>query len=274
MATDEAAANPGLACDYEAVFVNHVKTVRSIVGFIARRRQLTTDEIEEFGAHVNLKLIEDNYAVFRRFKGRSSLRTYLSVVIHRLFLDWRVAQWGRWRPSAVARHHGKVAMLFERLTVRDGLSFEQARTVLETEHRLTIDPRELESLYAHLPARVPRRHVGEGVLMEIPASYGDPASSLIAGASASAATDLVEMLSTLLAGLDPDDQALLRSHFLKGRSVLEIARAGCLDSRRLYRRISRLLGRLRTELEQRGIRYGDVQELFEHVDVSMADAWG
>jgi RNA polymerase sigma factor (sigma-70 family) len=274
MATDEAAGDPAEARDYEAVFVNHVKMVRSIVGFIARRRQLSADESEEFGAHVNLKLIEDNYDVFRRFRGRSSLRTYLSVVIHRLFLDWRTAQWGRWRPSAPARHLGKVAMLFERLTVRDGLSFEQARTVLETQYRMAIDPRELESIYGHLPARAPRRHVGEGVLLEIPASYGDPAFSLAADASASAASDLAEMLSALMAGLDSEDQTLLKSHFLEGRSVLEIARASSQDSRRLYRRIARLLARLRAGLEQRGVRYGDVQELFEHCDVRLADTWG
>ena len=57
----------------------------SIVSFIGRRRRLAAHELEEFAAHVNLKLIEDDYAVFRKFEGRSSLRTYLTVVVQRCF---------------------------------------------------------------------------------------------------------------------------------------------------------------------------------------------
>ena len=44
------------------------------------------------------------------------------AVIQRLFLDARIAKWGKWRPSVSARRLGGVAVLLERLLTRDGLS--------------------------------------------------------------------------------------------------------------------------------------------------------
>ena len=40
--------------------------------------------------------------VLRKFEVRSSLRTYLTVVVNRMYIDGRVKQWGKWRPSAIA----------------------------------------------------------------------------------------------------------------------------------------------------------------------------
>jgi len=45
-------------------------------------------------------------ALLAKFEGRSSLRTFLTVVIQRLFLDHRISAWGKWRPSAEARRGG------------------------------------------------------------------------------------------------------------------------------------------------------------------------
>src|SRR4029453_14108130 len=46
-----------------------------------------------------LRLVEDDYDVLRRFQARSSLPTYVTVVIQRLFLDYRNRLWGKWRPD-------------------------------------------------------------------------------------------------------------------------------------------------------------------------------
>jgi len=69
----------------------------------------------------------DDSAILRQFQMRSSLRTYLTVVICRLFLDERIARFGKWRPSRKAVRVGSTAVLFERLTMRDGLIFEDPR---------------------------------------------------------------------------------------------------------------------------------------------------
>ena len=71
-----------------------------------------------------LKLIDDDYQILRGFRERSSLRTYLSTVVERLFLDYRIRQWGKWRPSAQARRAGALAVRLEALLHRDGVPFE------------------------------------------------------------------------------------------------------------------------------------------------------
>ena len=41
-------------------------------------------EAEEFGSEVKLRLVENDYEAFRRFQQRSTLRTYLTIVIQRI----------------------------------------------------------------------------------------------------------------------------------------------------------------------------------------------
>lgn len=49
----------------------------------ARSRTLSTEDMEDVAAEVFLKIVNEDYAVLRRFKGESSLPTYLTVVARR-----------------------------------------------------------------------------------------------------------------------------------------------------------------------------------------------
>jgi RNA polymerase sigma factor (sigma-70 family) len=260
--------------DYEQLFVDQYKTIRSIVLFIGGRRRLTVHELEEVACHVNLKLIENDYGVFRKFEGRSSLRSYLSVVIQRLFLDWRVAQWGKWRPSAFAKRNGQVAMLLEQLTVCQGLSFEEAQTTLETVHRVTIGTRALEQLYAQLPTRSRRRYTGIEALRDVPAPFEDPMGGLMAEVESSEMAETSLALSSEVARLPPEERRLLKRRFVDGLTIRAIAATEGEDSKRLYRRLARLLVRLRMRLEKRGIQPSDVLRLLGRADVTLTAGWG
>jgi RNA polymerase sigma factor (sigma-70 family) len=248
-------------CDYQQLFVDQLGTIRAVVAYVARRHRLTAQEAEEFASHVYLKLIEDGYIVFRKFQGRSSLRTYLTVIVQRLFLDRRIAQWGKWRPSTFARRHGETAMLLERLVEYRGLSFEDACETLETEYGVTIGRTALESIYVQLPARRRRIFVGEDALENTPAPGGDPASGLDSDANAGMAARTAEILAVELSRLAPDDLELLKSRFRDGASVADIARATGQDSKLLYRRLKRVLQELRANLEARGVDRSEVLEL-------------
>src|SRR6202008_4136539 len=105
---------------------------------IARRHQLSADEADELGSSVRLKLVENDYEVLRKFEGRSQLRTYLTTVVKRHFLDDRNARWGKWRPSAQARRLGPVAVLLDQFLTRDRLPFEEAVQAIEARHGATI----------------------------------------------------------------------------------------------------------------------------------------
>ncbi|MEO6239519.1 MAG: hypothetical protein ABIQ52_21185 [Vicinamibacterales bacterium] len=96
--------------------------VRAIVCATARRSRLTESDREDFESFVWTRLIARNFHVLRSFGQRSSLRTYLTIVVRRMLLDYRDAKWGKWRPSADARRRGASAVAFERLVNRDGLA--------------------------------------------------------------------------------------------------------------------------------------------------------
>ncbi len=56
--------------------IHHVSHARSLV--------LSPPDIEDIAAEVFLGIVDDNYGVLRRFKGGSSLPTYLTVVARRI----------------------------------------------------------------------------------------------------------------------------------------------------------------------------------------------
>ena len=118
----------------EQLFLTHLSMIQGVAAAIARQHRLSPPDAEEFTADVQLRIIRDDYAVLRKFRGRCTLRTFLTVVIGRMCLDYRIAEWGKWRPSARSRREGDVAILLERLAVRDGPTFEEACTVLETNY--------------------------------------------------------------------------------------------------------------------------------------------
>jgi RNA polymerase sigma factor for flagellar operon FliA len=99
----------------ERRFLSALPEIESALLVVARRHRLTGSEAEEFASEAKLRFIEDSYAVLDRFQGRSSLRTYLVTVIHRIYLDYRRARWGKWRPSAAAIRLGETAVHLEAL---------------------------------------------------------------------------------------------------------------------------------------------------------------
>src|SRR6185503_1033291 len=104
---------------------------------------------------VCFKIFEDDYGIIRKFEGRSSFSTYLTTVILRLFHQWRVEQWGKWRPSAEAKRLGDKAITLERLITRDGFTFDEAVKVLTVRDGGLSPVAELEALYVRLPLRTP-----------------------------------------------------------------------------------------------------------------------
>ena len=90
----------------EREFLDHLPVIDQVVQFIGRRHRLDPGAIEELQSAIHLKIIDNDYEVLRKFEGRSSMRTYLTAVVQRHFLDSRTALWGRWRPCACARRAG------------------------------------------------------------------------------------------------------------------------------------------------------------------------
>src|ERR1700743_405094 len=116
----------------EDLFITQLRRIDAVAVHVCRRNRVGPSDMEEFAAHVRLKLIEGDYAIIRKFKGESTFGTYITTVIARLFFQYRVQMWGKWRPSAEAKRLGQKGVLLEQLLTRDGYSFDEACQILTT----------------------------------------------------------------------------------------------------------------------------------------------
>lgn len=252
------------ALDPETTYLQHLKSIERIAAYIASRSRLTADETVEFVQTVRVKLFEDDYGIIRKFEGRSSFSTYVTTVILRLFHQWRVEQWGKWRPSAKARALGEKAIALERLLSRDGFSFSEAVTALTQRHPQSFSVEELEAIYVQLPLRKPRPVLlsDENALAELPSE--DSAEERVrAGEGEIALRSAAAGLDRALGDFSPEDRLILQLRFWDGRKVPEIARILGLEPRKVYTRLERLFKALRRALEDAGIDHAAVGELLD-----------
>ena len=245
----------------EALFLEHRPLVEQIIRFVCRRRGLRGDEADEFASTVRLRLVETNYEIFSKFEGRSSLQTYLTVVIGHMAIDFRAARWGKWRASAVARAGGPAAVRLEQLVVRDGMPVADALRKLEVQFPGDVDAPALERIAAKLPLRTRRQYVGEE-LLEYAASEAPDAERVLVLASEQERFDrLAGKLKAFVDDLEPSDRVALQMKFEQGMRVADIARVLQCDQKRLYRSIDHTLAHLREMLEAEGVRVSDVRAL-------------
>ena len=83
----------GLAA--EALFLEYLAEIDEICETAGRRGGLSPADVEDFGSWARLHLIENDYAVIRRFLGRGEFGHFLSVTLHNLLRDYRTRLWGR-----------------------------------------------------------------------------------------------------------------------------------------------------------------------------------
>lgn len=247
--------------DLEQLFVQHLTVVDRAVAGIARRHGLTRDAADEFGAWARLRIIEDDYAILAKFRGESSLATYLTVVIAMLYREYRVQEWGRWRPSAAAKRAGNVAVRLETLLNRDGLPLAQAAEILRSAGATTLTDRELAELAATFPLRAPLRPV-EYTEAPLDAPATESADAAVeAEEQAAESNQAREALDSALSSLPTEDRLIVRMHFIDGMSVADIARGLALPQKPLYRRMDRALSALRATLERSGMSRDRVRSL-------------
>jgi RNA polymerase sigma factor for flagellar operon FliA len=243
--------------------VSQLAVIEQVIRFTCSRHALTVAEIDEFSSHVKLKLIENDYRILRQFQGRSNFRTYISIVIQRLFLDCRIAAWGKWRPSAAARRGGAVAILLERLLARDGYTFEEACELLTTNHCVTMSRSELEAIAGTVAIPFDRRPKSEDALVNVAARDAAPDVLLAQREADERARRIGAVLRREIVLLPPDERLIVLMRFEDGRTVAEIARILRLDQKSTYRRLEAVLRRLREALETNRLDAGAVLDLLE-----------
>ncbi|MGH7460601.1 MAG: sigma-70 family RNA polymerase sigma factor [Longimicrobiales bacterium] len=234
-------------------FLANLDSIERIIVRICRRHLVPDADQDDFGSYAKLRLMEGDYVVFAKFQGRSSLTTYLTVVITNYFRDFRTTRWGRWRPSAEARRQGTIGLRLEALLVRDGYTIRQAITVLRSAGGELPDDATLFQLAARLQVHARPREVDAELAEQLIAAETTDAPILqeeLDDSRRHAAQELRRALETL----EPLDQLILRMHYLEGLSLADIARTLHIDQKPLYRRRDACLGQLRSVLEGRGVK--------------------
>ncbi len=248
----------------EEIFLENLPYIEKVIGHSCRKSKFSHQEAEDFEQHVKLKLIEDDYGVFRKFEKKSSLETYLTTTIKHLASDYRDHLWGKYRASAEAKPLGPVAIRLEMLMVRDGYSFEEACEILRTNEGVNMAIAELADLRAKLPNKIPKQVVSEDPLLFEPAKGLRPDQKLLEEERATARRRVYMGLKRALDTL-PGDQHLLVKLWIRF-SIADIARIRKVEQKPLYRRMEKILKTLRKALERQGVRGEYVKALLDPLE--------
>ena len=246
--------------ELESLFVSRLPTIEKIFSALARRHGLSSDAAE-FSASAKRRMIENDYGILAKFRGEASLPTYLTVVLSMLFREYRVLEWGRWRPSAAAKRGGWLAIRLEQLVSRDGLSVGQAGDLLRTAGFTTLADAELGRIAALLPTRAPLPPVQSGHSSTEVAGSPRAGDVIDAEETDRTAGTVTQVLGEALDTLPSDDRLIVQLHYGESKSIADIARELALPQESLYRRVERTLGVLRSFLERSGISRDHVRPL-------------
>ena len=251
--------------ELEALLTQNLGWVDRVAASVCRRHGLDPDESDEFAGWARMRLVEDDYAVLRKFRGESAITTYLTVVVTMLFRDYRVSHWGRWRPSAAAKRQGEVAVRLETLVYRDGYRVDQAAEMLRASGHTDLPDREIVRLLATLPARGAGTRpvaVGDEPLEMLPSAlFAD--ERLVAEEADGDRRAAEDALRGALDALPAEENVLVRMRVWEGMSVADISRALNVPQKPLYRKLESIFGRLRRQMEGAGVTRDDVRRLLD-----------
>lgn len=253
----------------EEIFVQHLPWIDKVAAIVCRRNGVWGDDAEDFASWTKMKLMEDDYAVFRKFEGKSKLETYIGTVVTRLFIHRDREERGRWRPSTEALRMGPPAPELEQLVHRDGYTVAQAGEKLRTAGVTGYTDHQLARLLASLRERTPMRPVQVSSSESVLEREQAPASAdagIVASETDAWRSEVLEALNRAMRRMEPEEQMIVRMHFGEGRTLAHVARALNIEQKPLYRRIDRLRDALRGHLEAEGLSPHDVRKLLDRED--------
>ncbi len=247
----------------ENLFLSQLPLIERVARNVCHRHSIYGVEAEDFEAAVKIKLIDDDYAVLRRFQGRCRLETYLTTVIVNQCRDYQDQKWGKWRHSALAKTLGADAKRLEMLTAREGWSLDEAIEHMQQNDGVELSRQELIDLDRRLPIRSPKRRLeGEDKLPEVP-TLSTAEEAVLQKERDVSRQELERALQEEIEALESEDRLILQLCYWDGHKVAKIANLLDLPQRPLYSRRERLLRRLRERLAKRGFDRDEAKRLFE-----------
>ena len=255
--------------DYQRLLLDHLDLVDQIVRTTGRRRHLSATERDDFASFVNLRLVDDDYAILRKFQNRSTLWTYLAAVIERMSLDFCAEKWGRWRPSAMAERLGPLAVILERLVTRDSHTIEEAMEIVRTNHDSAMTYGELRRIWDQLPARVRTTEVGEEAAATV--SSSDTSEAAVEDTELQKRIDRLQgALQAAFEQIAAQDRVLIGLRFDQNMTIIEISKLMGSSVPTLHRRLDNSLKQLRLALTREGFDPREVSGLIGHHSIALS----
>jgi RNA polymerase sigma factor for flagellar operon FliA len=254
-------------------FEANLDVIERAIARVCRDSRLSGADAEDFASSARLSLLAGDCAILRKFAGRASMATYVTVVVRRLLVDARRSE-GRWYASAEAQRRGEAAVQLERLVHRDRRPLAEAVMVVRETHP-ELSEAALEEIAAALPERAPRpvlQTLDDGGEERFAAKTvaSDRIDELDVAQRSKALSDVVR---AAMAVMTPADRVILRLRFREGASIADIARALGTEQRPLYRRVETLLASLRRALQAAGLDAHAAADLIgaagEHLDFGL-----
>jgi RNA polymerase sigma factor (sigma-70 family) len=235
------------------LFEANLGAIERVIAIVCRRARLFGADAEDFASEARLALIENDYAILGKYEGRSSLDTFLTVVIQRLLADSRTRAKGRWHASTEATRLGPAAVLVETLIRRDGRSLDEAMPHVHAAHP-EVTREEVNAMLERLPSRIGRpREVDLEAVAYVVVAGESADERAIAGDRRRVSKLAGDTVRDVVSTLSAEDRMLIRLRFASGMSIADISRMMRVPQRPLYRRLDALLGRLRDALTEAGI---------------------
>ncbi len=254
--------------DHQRLLLDHLDLIDQIVRKTGRRRHLSAAEREDFAGFVRLRLVDDNYAILRKFQGRSSLVTYLAAVIERMGLDFCAQIWGRWRPSAMAERLGPEAVLLERLVTRDGHTVEEA--IALAKHRdVHLTESELRRIWQQLPTRIRPTEVAEEAAASVVNT--DNSEILVEDTDHERAVERLNRgLRKAFSGIAAADRVTIALVFDRRLPLAKVATLTGSSIPTVHRRLKKSFQQLEAALAREGFGKHEVAGLIGHPSIALS----
>jgi RNA polymerase sigma factor (sigma-70 family) len=247
------------------LFESNLELIDRVIAGVCSRARVFGADAEDLASDVKLALIENDYAILRPFEGRSSLSTFLVVIVHRFLIDQWTKRTGRWHPSREAERMGEAGVALEQIVRREQRSIDEALPIVQNLDP-TLTRERIVAMESRLPARVPRQHPvalesAEGRLAAV-----ERADDRIRSLDVERLSDRTgRVICETLESMSVEDRMIVRFHFGSSMTIADISGLLRLPQRPLYRRLESLLQRFRRALIAEGIDARAVADLIGQV---------
>lgn len=223
------------------------------------RKAVFGADVDDFVSWSRLRIMDNDYAILRKFRGDCSIESFLAAVTANLFRDFQNHRFGKWRASAAAKRAGDLAVALEAAVYRDDMGLRSAVAFLESRGYPTLSVTRAAEILEELPQRDRRMFVGDGALRTL-ASDERADRRVMEAEQADALERATHGLELALGELDAEDRIIVELRFREGLSVADIARSLGIAQKPLYRRLPRILAQLRSSEALRGVEIGRLVE--------------